>query len=325
MNAMRPLNDIRSLLARIPARDEVRAARVRDQFASLPKPPGSLGRLEEIAEWLAAWSARPPAVTRPLVAIFAGDHGLAASADRARDLAETKAEIERTASGTAAINQLCLAGDLGLKVFELALDHPTAGSDDAPTMDERDCAATMAFGMEAIAGGVDLICVGTMGSGGAMAAAALAAALFGGKGVDWADAGAEGQVERIERVLAHHQDHLSDPLEALRRIGGREFAAVAGCILAARMEKIPVIIDGYGATAAASVLYRLNPRALDHCMLGHAPREPGHARLVSRLPVRPLLDLDISHGQACGAALAAGLVKSAALCHAGMVASLPSP
>ena len=107
-------------------------------------------------------------------------------------------------------------------------------------------------------------------------------------------------------------------MEVLRRLGGREIAAIAGAILAARAERIPVIIDGYVALSAAAVLQAASADALDHCMVGHVSANAGHRAAVERLGMRPLLDVDISLGQGTGAALAAGIVKAAALCHAGM-------
>jgi nicotinate-nucleotide--dimethylbenzimidazole phosphoribosyltransferase len=104
----------------------------------------------------------------------------------------------------------------------------------------------------------------------------------------------------------------------LRRVGGREFAAIAGAILAARIQHVPVIIDGFATTAAAAVLHAANPRALDHCVLAHLSAEPGHQRAADRLGLRPILDLKLHHGEAVGAALAAGIVKAAALSLSGM-------
>ena len=124
----------------------------------------------------------------------------------------------------------------------------------------------MAFGMEAVAGGVDLLAIGDIGVGGSTAAAAIFAALYGGSGADWTGPGSGADAAMIarkaaviDRGLALHGAHLKDPLEVLRRFGGREFAAIAGAILAARMEKVPVVLDGFAATAAAAILHRANP------------------------------------------------------------------
>lgn len=324
-----PFDDFRKLLAELPPGDAAAGASVRAQFARAEKPQGSLGRLEEIAAWLAIWTGRPPAVTKPLVAIFAGNHGVARHEISPRPVEATARAVELCAAGGAAINQLCLAHDLGLKVFDLALHLPTEDFTQEAALDERGCAATMAFGMEAIAGGTDLVCIGDLGVGNSTVAAAIFAALFGGTGVDWVGAGSGADAEMIARkaeivdaALTRHAGHLADPLEVLRRVGGREFAAIAGAILAARMERIPVILDGHAATAAAAVLQALNPAALGHCVVAHLPVEAGHRRAVERLGLEPMLDLRLAHGEGVGAALAAGLIKAAALCSTGMAAAL---
>jgi nicotinate-nucleotide--dimethylbenzimidazole phosphoribosyltransferase len=125
-------------------------------------------------------------------------------------------------------------------------------------------------------------------------------------------------VEAVERAIAFHKGYASDPLEALRCLGGREIAAMAGAILAARMQRIPVILDGYVVTAAAAILHALRPDALDHCLAGHLSAEGAHADVLERLGKKPLLSLGMRLGEGTGAALAAGIVKAAAGCHFGM-------
>lgn len=304
-----PFDDFRNLIKTLPGPDEAARARAAARAATLSAQGPSLGRLGAIAEWLAAWTGREPRVTRPLVALFAGTHrGVAGSREK------TQGMVEHAAAGGAMVCQLCAANDLGLKVFDLALHMPAGDIAEEAALDERGCAATMAFGMEAIAGGIDLVCVGAIGVGGARSAAALMAALHGGAAADWSgeDAGA------VERALARHAGHLKDPLEALRRLGGREISAIAGAILAARVEKIPVILDGYASLAAAAVLKAAAPSALDHCLLGHVSTEKGMARAASVLGLVPLLDLSLGDGEGAGAALAAGIVKNAAAVHSEM-------
>lgn len=326
-----PFDDFRNLVARIEGPDEAAAARVRDLYAATGKPRGSLGRLEDIAEWLAAWTGRAPSViNRPLVAIFAGNHGVAVNhAISPRAAASTAQLVELTAAGGAAINQFCIASNLGLKVFDLALDLPTEDITRDAALDEKSCAATMAFGMEAVADNVDLLCIGDLGVGNTTVAAALFAALLGGTGADWVGSGSGADRSMVTRkaavvdtALALHGAHLKDPLEALRRVGGREFAAIAGAILAARLQRVPVVLDGFATTAAAAVLHALDPTALDHCVLAHLSVEPGHARAAEKLGLRPILDLKLHHGEGTGAALAAGIVRAAALSLSGMAAAI---
>lgn len=325
MTSASPFDDFRGLLGALPDGDEGAAERVRLLFSKAEKPLGSLGRMEDIAAWLAKWSGRQPAVNRPLVAIFAGNHGVVRRGISPRHPDATARAVELCAAGGAAINQLCLAHDLGLKVFDLALHLPTGDITTQAALDERGCAATMAFGMEAIAGGTDLLCLGDLGVGNSTVAAAILALLHGGKGKDWVGPGSGADAAMIQRkadavdaAWALHGAHASEPFEVLRRVGGREFAAIVGAIIAARMEKIPVILDGYGAIAAASVLKAARPTALDHCLLASAPTETGMARAVEMLGLKPLLDLGLAHGEGAGAALAAGVVKSAALLSSGM-------
>jgi nicotinate-nucleotide--dimethylbenzimidazole phosphoribosyltransferase len=321
-----PFDDIRALVKKMPGADEAAVAAVRTRDAVLTKPAGSLGRLEEIAEWLAAWQGRaPPAVNRPLVAIFAGNHGVVARGVSAFPAAVTRQMVENFAEGGAAINQICLAHDLSLKVYDLALDLPTGDIASEAALDEADCAATMAFGMESIAGGVDLLCIGEMGIGNTTIAAAIFNALFGGSAADWVGPGtgvdAKGIGRKraaVEAALACHAGHLADPLEVLRRVGGREIAAMAGAILAARLNRVPVIVDGYVASAAAAIVFALDGRGLDHCLFGHVSAEPAHKRALARMGKTALLDLNMRLGEGTGAALAAGIVKAAIAAHTGM-------
>ena len=321
-----PFDDIRNLIAGMPGPDMAAANAVRARDASLTKPPGSLGRMEEIAEWLAAWQGKAPArVDRPLVCVFAGNHGVAARGVSAYPQEVTRQMLENFAAGGAAINQICAAYDLGFKVFDLALDLPTGDFTAEDALDERACVATMAFGMEALAGGADLLCLGEMGIANTTSAAAIYAALYGGEAAFWCgrgtgvdDEGFRRKVAAVEAGLAFHHAHLDDPLEVLRRFGGREMAAIAGAIIAARLQRIPVILDGYVVCAAAAVLQALDSSALDHCIAGHLSAEGAHAEVLARLGKVPLLALDMRLGEGTGAALAAGIVKAAAGVHSGM-------
>lgn len=318
-----PFDDIRNLLRRLPPPGTEAAAEVAKRDAVLTKPPGALGRLEDLASWVATWQANyPPRVSRPVVAVFAGNHGVVAQGVSPYPAEVTQQMVANFQGGGAAVNQICKTYDLGLKVFELALEKPTRDITRDAAMDEDECAATMAYGMEAIAGGCDLLGVGEMGIGNTTIAAAISHALFGGRAEDWVGpgtgldaAGVRRKADVVARAVALHREHLGDPLEVLRRLGGRELAAMAGAILAARMERIPVLIDGYVATAAAAILHVAMPGALDHCVAAHCSAEPAHRALLARLGKHPLLDLGMRLGEASGAALAAGIVKAAVALH----------
>ena len=326
MTSSLPFDDIRALLRTMPGPDEAAATAVREREAQLTKPAGSLGRLEDIAAWMAAWqgAARPHA-DQPLVAVFAGNHGVVAQGVSPFPQSVTQAMVANFAHGGAAINQICKTYGIGLKVFELALEIPTADITQAPALDEKACAATMAFGMEALASGTDLLCLGEMGIGNTTVAAAIYHALWGGKPEDWVgrgtgvdDEGLKRKAEAVRAAIALHKPHLGDPLEVLRRLGGREVAAMAGAILAARMQRVPVLLDGFVVCAAAAILFALDGRALDHCLAAHVSAEGAHAEVLRRLGKAPVLNLGMRLGEGSGAALAVGVVKCALACHNGM-------
>ncbi|MEP4031500.1 nicotinate-nucleotide--dimethylbenzimidazole phosphoribosyltransferase [Roseibium polysiphoniae] len=320
-----PFDDIRNLVQSMPGPDESALAAVRARDAQLTKPAGSLGRLEEIAEWLAAWSGNEkPKVTRPLVAIFATAHGVADRGVSAFPSSVNRQMVENFAAGGAAINQICRSNDVGLKVFDLAVEMPTPSITEEDAMDEAHCAATMAYGMEALAGGIDLICLGEMGIGNTTVAAAVLNGLFGGSGEDWIGRGTGVDDEGLARKRAAVEAAVArlngekDPLEVLRRVGGREIAAMVGLIIAARLQRVPLIIDGFVTTAAAAVVYAMDPRGLDHCLFAHVSAEAAHRRTLDLMEKSALLDFGLRLGEGSGAAIAAGIVKAAAEMHSGM-------
>jgi nicotinate-nucleotide--dimethylbenzimidazole phosphoribosyltransferase len=326
VTASRPFDDIRDLLQKMPKADEAARAAAREREGQLTKPAGSLGRLEEISEWMAAWqgSARPH-VDAPLVAVFAGNHGVVAQGVSAFPASVTQAMVANFQAGGAAINQICKTFDLSLKVYELALEKPTGDMTQEPALDEKSCAATMAFGMEALASEPDLLVLGEMGIGNTTAAAAIYHALYGGQAEDWVgrgtgvdDEGLRRKADAVRAAVARHKPYLDDPLQILARLGGRETAAIAGAILAARMRRTPVLLDGFVVCSAAAVLLALDDAALDHCLAAHLSAERAHRHALKLLGKVPLLDLGMRLGEGSGAALAVGIVKAAVACHNGM-------
>jgi len=324
--SIEPFEEIRMLFAGLPGPCETSRAAVRARDAQLTKPPGALGRLEEIAEFMAAWQGKAtPTADAPLVAVFAANHGVVAQGVSAFPQSVTRQMLDNFTAGGAAVNQLCRSVGAGLKVFELALEHPTEDFTQGPAMDARAAAATFAYGMEAITPGVDLFVAGEMGIGNTTAAAAIYAALWGGTVSAWTgrgtgvdDAGLARKTAAIQTALALHGPHLADPLEILRRLGGREIAAMMGAILAARLARVPVLLDGFVVCAAAALLQALSPDALDHCLAAHVSAEGAHAQVLARLGKKPLLDMGMRLGEGSGGALAIGVVKAALACHAGM-------
>jgi nicotinate-nucleotide--dimethylbenzimidazole phosphoribosyltransferase len=318
--------EIRALLRALPGPDRAATDRAAAREALLTKPPGALGRLEELTAWLSAWQGRhPPRLDRPRVAVFAGNHGVAAQGVSAYPAAVTKQMVANFVAGGAAINQLCKAIDADLRVYEMNLDEPTADFTRGPAMSEADCAHAMAYGMMAVEPGLDILCLGEMGIANTTSGAALCRALFGGAAGDWAGpgTGVEGEglkrkVAAVEAGVAANRAALGDPLQTLAALGGRELAAIAGAVLAARLARVPVVLDGYTCTAAAAVLHALGPGLLDHCQVGHCSAEPAHRALCARLGKRPLLDLGMRLGEGTGAALAVMAMKGAVACHTGM-------
>ncbi|WP_336486235.1 nicotinate-nucleotide--dimethylbenzimidazole phosphoribosyltransferase [Methylobacterium nigriterrae] len=326
MTSESPFTDIRRLIESMPGPDRVAAAAIGERDALLTKPAGALGRLEHLVAWLGAWQGKAsPSLDRPLVCVFAGSHGVTARGVSAYPDAVNRQMLDNFAAGGAAINQICAAYGLGFKVFDLAIDLPTGDITVGPAFDEKACVATMAFGMEAVAAGTDCLAVGEMGIGNTTIAAAIYAALFGGEPAHWVGrgtgldaAGIARKVAVVETALRRHAGHLDDPLEVLARLGGREIAAMAGAILAARLQRVPVVLDGYVATAAAAILHAIDPSALDHCLAGHVSAEGAHAEVLERLGLVPLLALGMRLGEGSGAALAMGLLKAALACHRDM-------
>lgn len=318
------LADFAAALERLPAPDAAAMAGARDRDGQLTKPPGSLGRLEELAVWYAGWRGDPrPRLERPQVAIFAGNHGVVAQGISAFPAAVTAQMVANFRAGGAAVNQLARQFGATLSVVALDLDRPTQDFTQGPAMSEGDCAAALSAGWQAVDPGADLLVAGEMGIGNTTSAAALACALMGGDPGDWVgrgtgvdDAGLARKRQAVAAGLARHA--VTDPLEALRVFGGRELAAMAGAIARARSLRIPVLLDGFICTAAAAVLEAARPGALDHCVAGHVSQEPGHARLLERLGKPPLLSLGLRLGEGSGAALAIAVLQGAIACHSGM-------
>ena len=320
------LDEIRALLRTLPGPDGAAEAAAADRQGKLTKPPGSLGQLEELALWLARWQGRhPPSLERPHVAGFAANHGVAAQGVSAYPAAVTAQMVANFIDGGAAVNQLAGLADAELRVHEMALEQPTEDFTQRPAMDEADCVKAMAYGMMAVEPGFDAYALGEMGIANTTSAAALCHALYGGAAADWTGRGTGIDDETLRRktaavdsAVALHRPALSDGLEVLRCLGGLEIAAIAGAILAARLARIPVVLDGYTCTAAAALLHAVAPDSIDHCLVAHLSVEPGHEALLARLGRPPLLQLGMRLGEASGASLALLLLKAACACHGGM-------
>ena len=318
------LAGFRAALANAPLADASAIAGAEARNSQLTKPPGALGRLETLAIWYAGWRGTDrPQIAAPQVIVFAGNHGVAARGVSAFPPEVTVQMVANFQADGAAINQLSKAFGAQMSVHSLELDRPTADFTTQPAMTEAELVAALQTGWNAVDARADLLVTGEMGIGNTTPAAAIACALFGGAVADWVgrgtgvdDAGLLRKAEVVTQGLALHQSR--DPLEVLRCLGGREIAAMAGAIARARVARIPVILDGFICCAAAGVLAKLAPGALDHCVAGHVSAEGAHAALLRHLDKAPLLDLGLRLGEGSGAALAIGVLKGAVACHSGM-------
>ncbi|PWK69193.1 nicotinate-nucleotide--dimethylbenzimidazole phosphoribosyltransferase [Aminobacter sp. AP02] len=324
--AFKSLDQLRAACLDLPAGSDAAADAVARRQDTLTKPRGSLGKLESIAAWLARWQDRDmPKLDRVKVIVFAGNHGVTAQGVSAYPSEVTVQMVANFAGGGAAINQLARLAGAELSVIPLDLNHPTGDFTQTVAMSESEFLAAVSTGYEAVDEDLDLICFGEMGIGNTTPAAAIAAALFGGTGRDWAgrgtgvdDSGLSRKFAAIDAGLARHAATLADPLAVAANLGGRELAAILGATLAARHHGIPVLLDGFVVTAAAAPLAKLHPQGLAHTLSAHVSAEAGHRQLLETLQLSPLLDIGMRLGEGSGACLAVNLVRSALECHARM-------
>jgi nicotinate-nucleotide--dimethylbenzimidazole phosphoribosyltransferase len=302
----------------------ITAARKRQ--AILTKPAGSLGKLESLGCWLSGWQATDhPRVENVQTLIFAGNHGITKHGISAFPPEVTAQMVDNFKAGGAAINTLANAFGHHMSVVALELENPTEDFSAAPAMSKQDCLTAINTGYQAVSKGADVLVFGEMGIGNTTAASAMAAAVFGGTGKDWAGPGtgldSQGimwKARLIDTALLRHREHLCDPFEIIRRLGGREMAAIAGGVLAARLNHQPVILDGFITTASVAPLVLASHDALSHCLAGHVSAEPAHRRILEKLELEPLLDLGMRLGEGTGASIAANILKAAAVTQSGM-------
>ncbi|MFN3278480.1 MAG: nicotinate-nucleotide--dimethylbenzimidazole phosphoribosyltransferase [Paracoccus hibiscisoli] len=304
--------------------DQTAADAAAARQAQLTKPPGSLGRLEDLAVFMAGWQGTDrPRLDRAQALVFAGNHGVTAQGITPFPPAVTAGMVANFDAGGAAINQLCRVAGADLGVVALDLDRPTADFTQGPAMTMAEVVDAMARGADAVDPQAQVLLLGEMGIGNSTVSAALAAACFGGRAEDWVGpgTGAHGdmlaaKVRVVTEGLARHA--VTGTRDTLAAFGGREQAAICGAILRARELRIPVILDGFICTAAAGVLTRDDPDALAHCLIGHESAEPGHRRLIAALGMPPVLSLDMRLGEGSGAAVALLVLRAALECHNGM-------
>lgn len=327
------------------------AARAR--LDRLTKPPGSLGRLEELATQLAGISGRDvPRVDRPAVVVFAADHGVTVRGVSAYPTDVTAQMVANFVRGGAAINILAgLAGaqvvvvdvgvggavdageaasaTAGVRLVEARVANGTRDMTVEAAMTRAEVLAAIAVGRRVvsalIADGTDLLAVGEMGIGNTTAASALVAVMTGrpaskvtGRGTGLDDAALQHKVAVVEAALDRHRPDPADPVAVLSAVGGLEIAALVGAILTAAESNVPVLLDGFITGAAALVAAAIAPAVVDRLIASHRSPEPGHGVVLDRMGLTPLLDLDLRLGEGSGAALALPIVRAATAILVGM-------
>lgn len=307
----------------LPAFDADAAAQAQARQNELTKPQGSMGRLEELAIFMAGWRGTPrPRIDRAQALIFAGNHGICAQGVSPFPPEVTAAMVANFAAGGAAINQLARTSGAALTVVPLDLDRPTADFTTGPAMSEAEALDAMNRGAASVDPDADVVVLGEMGIGNSTAAAALCAGVFG-IDTDWVGPGTGAVGDMLEtkrRVVIEAATRHGDlaPAQMIAALGGRELAAICGAVLEARARRIPVLLDGFICTSAVAPLFGANPDLLAHCLIGHASAEPGHAGLVRALGKHPILDLGMRLGEGSGAAVALGVLRCAVAMHDGM-------
>lgn len=325
MKTFTTLADFRAALSALPQADAKAVIAAQTRQDQLTKPVGSLGRLEDIAVFMAGWQGKAvPQITAPQVIIFAGNHGICSRGVNPFPQEVTAQMVANFRAGGASINQFARLAGAQLSVVDIALERPTGDFSRGVAMSEAELLEALNIGAGAILPQTDMLILGEMGIGNSTTAAALSCAIFGGDPRDWVGpgtgsdaAGKALKAQVIAEALTLHQPILSDPLQVMAALGGRELAAIAGAVVAARMQRIPVMLDGFICSSAVAPLGRF-AGALDHCLIGHQSTEPGHARLLQHLGKAGILSLGMRLGEGSGATVALLIVKAALEMHAGM-------
>lgn len=307
------------LLEKLPDADAVARAAVRERALEILRPPGALARLDDVAVWLAGWQRTShPAVERPAAVIFVADHGVADEGVSAYPQSVSQTMLHAFEDGVATASVMAQVVQASLKVVDVGVGRPTGNLMRQPALTVGGFANCLEAGRAAVrALDCDLLVLGEMGIGNTTSAAALCAALFGLHAEDWCGRGTGVDDARLAlkiSVVECSRRRVGDvaPFEALRQLGGSELVAIAGSVLEARLLSIPVVLDGFVVTAAVAPLFLSQPEALAHCVAGHRSLEPGHALLLDKLGMPPLIDLGLRLGEGSGALAAVPLIRLAA-------------
>ena len=292
--------------------------RIRQRLNSLTKPPGSLGRLEELALQVGLVQGTDmPLVGRKAMLLFCADHGIVEEGVTPYPQEVTRQMVENFKSGGAAITVLCRQYGIEPVIVDMGVGHPTRNFAREPAMSRAEAQRAIETGL-AHADHGDLLGAGEMGIGNSTSAAALLCAFTGldpreatGRGTGLDDAGVAHKAEVIARALALHRPDPRDALGVLAAVGGYEIAAIAGLVLGAAQRRHLVVLDGFISCSAALVVRAIEPAALDYVIYSHRSAEQGHRRMLDALSACPLFDLDMRLGEGTGAAIGISLVESA--------------
>ena len=311
---------------------------------ALTKPPGSLGRLEELAVRLVTLRGELPRVERPVVFTFAADHGVTAEGVSAYPASVTAQMVENFLRGGAAVNVLARQAGARVVVADFGIAGPrieaaglvgsslgsgTANIARGPAMTraqaERGIEAGARLAEAAIDDDADFLITGEMGIGNTTAASAITAVVTGlpaaevtGRGTGLDETGWRRKIDAVERALAVNRPDRGDALDVLAKVGGFEIAGLVGVILAAAARRVPVALDGFIATSAALLAATACPDAVHAMLAAHRSAEPGHDAALRHLGLVPYLDLGLRLGEGTGAVLFVHLARAAARIYTNM-------
>lgn len=317
--------------------DQSLTASLQDKIDQKTKPLGALGQLEKIALQVGLiQQSLTPVLTRPVVMVFAGDHGVVAEGVSPFPQSVTQQMVMNFLAGGAAVNVFARQLQMQVKVVDAGVNHVfephpdlisakigmgTRNFVEAEAMTSTQCATALQQGARLveteIAAGTNILAFGEMGIGNTTAAAAIMAALCtlppsycAGRGTGLDDAGVQHKIAVIEQALQRHASAQS-PTEILACLGGFEIAMMTGAMLAAAEAGAVLLIDGFIATVALLVASRLQPEILHYCIFSHCSDEAGHAMLLKQLDAKPVLNLGMRLGEGTGAVMAYPLVQAA--------------
>ncbi len=297
---------------------------------NLTKPRGSLGKLEKYAIWMAGWQKKKkPKMNNFHCLVFVGNHGVAKKNVSAYPSEVTEQMVKNFKNGGAAINQLCNFSNTRLSVIPIDIEKPTKDFTEEKAMNFSETISAMELGFDSVPKKCDLLILGEMGISNTTSATAISCALFKGNVKKWTGLGTgiskkklKNKISIIEKGLKLHGKKFNSVIEILATFGGREMAAIAGSVIAARVRGIPILLDGFVSTASAATLTIFKKNILEHCLISHLSSEPGHHGIIFHLKKEPILDLNMKLGEGSGGVVAALIIKAALVTHNGMATFL---